>query len=110
MEKIGKNIFRLLLAIVLLSATACTSLEKNSLISGPVFARNFPPAGPENYQSGMVDGCKTASGAAGSALLSLIYNKVYYDVDRALSDRVYYTAWKDGFNYCKYELDSTLSS
>lgn len=71
----------------------------------PLYSRNFPPPGPPNYQQGMMDGCRTALGAVGNAIYGMIYNKIEYDVDKALNDEVYYRAWKDGYLYCKYEHD-----
>jgi hypothetical protein len=101
-------LFRGLILISLtLNLTACGSLGEVGMLPGPVFASSFPPDGPPNYQQGMVDGCKTASGATGGAFINLIYDEVYYDVNKAINDRIYYTAWKDGFDYCKYDLDST---
>jgi hypothetical protein len=92
------------LAIIgcLIFVTGCSAV---GMSPGPMFASNFPPDGPPNYQQGMIDGCKTASGAVGYSLYGLIYPDVYYDVDKALNDKVYYKAWKDAYFYCKYEFD-----
>lgn len=105
-----RKITSLLLIIGNLALGGCSAIDDGSLFPGPFFARNFPPPGPENYRTGMTDGCKTASSAAGNALLSVIYDRVYYDVNRALTDKVYYSAWQDGYNYCKYELDASFVS
>ena len=87
----------------LLMITGCNA--PNGLLPGPLFSSNFPPPGPPNYQQGIMDGCRTAIGASASGFYALMYNKVYYDVDKAINDTVYYKAWKDGYFYCKYEHD-----
>ena len=89
--------------MVLLLTSSCNA--PNGMLPGPFFSRNFPPPGPPNYQQGILDGCKSAVGAIGNSLYSSFYNGVYYDVDKALNDKVYYKAWKDGWFYCKYEHD-----
>jgi hypothetical protein len=95
---------RLVLFMMPLVLASC-GFQSNGFFPGPFFARDFPPPGPPNYQQGMTDGCKTALGAVGSSLYGMLYNSVYYDVDKALNDEVYYKAWKDGYFYCKYEFD-----
>jgi len=107
---IFKNAKNLIYSSILISLSACNSLDSAGMMPGPLFATNFPPKGPPNYQQGIVDGCKTASGAVGGSLYSIIYDQVYYDVDKAINDKVYYTAWKDGYDYCKLEFDSTPMS
>ncbi len=87
---------------LILAMAACGPV---GMFPGPMFATNFPPDGPPNYQQGIIDGCKTASTASGGGFYNLMYNEVYYDVDKALNDSVYYKAWKDGYFYCKFELD-----
>jgi hypothetical protein len=93
---------RVALSSFLLLLTACGPV---GMFPGPFFSRNFPPPGPPNYQQGMIDGCKTASGAVGGGLYNVFYSDVYYDVDKAINDQVYYRAWKDGYLHCKYEHD-----
>lgn len=91
------------LVAILALLTACNS--PMSLFPGPLFASNFPPPGPPNYQQGMNDGCATALTAIGTSTYGTDYNHVHYDVDKALNDPVYYKAWKDAYFYCKYEHD-----
>lgn len=95
-----KNNFIYLAFLVVI--TGCTS---NTFFPGPLFATNFPPPGPPNYQQGMIDGCRTALSAIGNSLLGLMNAGVHYDVDAAINDKVYYKAWKDGYFHCKYEHD-----
>jgi len=88
--------------LMLLSLTACGPV---AFFPNPVFSRGFPPEGPPNYQQGMIDGCRTALAALGNSVYGIMHAGVHYDVDKALNDNVYYTAWKDGYFYCKYEHD-----
>ena len=89
---------------LLLFATACTD-GTGKLWPTPLWSRSFPPPGPPNYQQGMMDGCETAQGAVGSSVYAAVHSGIHYDVDKALNDKVYYKAWKDGYFYCKYEHD-----
>jgi hypothetical protein len=99
-----------ILIITAINLSGCGTLDSVGLAPGPMFATNFPPDGPPNYQHGITDGCKTASGATGGAIMSLIYDQVYYDVNQAITDEVYHQAWKDGYAYCKFDLDSAPMS
>lgn len=93
----------LIAAAFLLSQTACSSVQNFAdVFPGPIFADNFPPPGPPNYQGGMVDGCKTAKSAMSGSYGTFTEGYVF-NVNLGLTDTVYYKAWKDGFNYCKGE-------
>ena len=78
----------------------------DDLFPRPLFmTSDFPPAGPPNYQQGMIEGCKTALGVSGNFIFSYFHWGVHYDVDKALNDPVYYQAWKDSYLYCRFEFD-----
>lgn len=94
---------RFVIILSLFFTIACTS--NNGFSPGPLFARNFPPPGPPNYQQGMIDGCRTALSAIGNSVYGFMHAGVHYDVDKAINDKVYYKAWKDAYFYCKYEHD-----
>ena len=49
--------------------TSC-GFQSNGFFPGPLFARDFPPPGPPNYQQGMIDGCQTALTAVGAPGIS----------------------------------------
>ncbi len=96
-------IFKVIASALLFSLTACSNHAfVNGIFPGPIFARNFPPPGPENYQSGMKDGCETAKSAA-SGVYGTFANGYVFNVNMGLNDAVYYKAWKDGYNYCKMD-------
>ena len=97
--------FRALLSAgLLISLTACSANNTlGGIFPGPIFARNFPPPGPENYTSGMKDGCKTAISAMAPAKLYGATEGYVFNANLGITDIVYYKAWKDGYNYCKGE-------
>ncbi len=93
---------------LLLALPSCCSV--NVMLPAPIFSHDFPPKGPPNYEQGLIDGCKSGMAAGGRAVTSLIYDKLYYDVEKALLDKVYYKAWRDGYNYCRYEGDPGIAN
>lgn len=96
--------------VVLVILSACA--QDYSLTQGrhafwtpePLFMANLPD-GDDSYSQGFRDGCNTAIGSTGSAMLRSAHD-IAFDVNRGIEDRDYYRGYRIGNNYCTYYVDS----
>lgn len=77
------------------------------LVSGcrPLSMWYVTPEGPPEYQLGWQDGCDTGFSAEDEGYL---YRAMYGFKKRPemMENETYNKAWNEGFNYCRYMLDS----
>ena len=86
--------------------SACTGTGNTFDWRKPVTLDMNPPKGPENYQQGWVDGCKTGV-ASTNTKLHLAIGSYQFTLDETLRyDELYNKAWRYGFNHCGYSMKS----
>lgn len=95
---------KLSLALIIISCVACTGPNHSFTLRKPMALDMNPPEGPENYQQGWLDGCKTGVASTSTAFYQTV-GAYRFTLDNNLRyDRLYNTAWRYGFNHCGYTM------
>jgi hypothetical protein len=99
---------KMLISITLLIGmlSGCTGQNHTFDWKKPVALDMNPPEGPQNYQQGWSDGCKSGVASTNTSFHQFI-GSYRFTLDNQLRyDALYNKAWKYGYNHCGYSMKS----
>lgn len=101
-----KSLFLASLICISVMLAACNGPNNSLNLFKPAMLDMNPPEGPQNYQQGWIDGCKSAL-AITNTDLHLTLGTYQLVLDKTMRyDSLYNKAWQYAYNHCGYSMRS----
>lgn len=109
MKQIGSNkvnMKNIMILLIMLSFTSGCYNAPDAVKPMPWIFKMMPKDAPNNFKRGWMDGCET-----GLASMTNSFYKAFYtfkQTPKLRDDPVYYSVWKDTYNFCRHYVYGTL--